>query len=524
MTEETNHPTTEASTVAEVPPADQGADERAGDDLTPTTAETKKKLRQTVEMRDVGPCRKHIKVTVSRDDIDERMSEKFKELVLGAETPIVPGFRPGKAPRKIIERRYRKDVTEQVRGEIMLASLEQVAEDQKLTPLSPPDLDPSKIEIPEEGPLVYEFEVEVMPEFELPNYKGLKLPAPVREFTEEEINREEKRLLRRYGQVVPKPDDRAYVELGDRIVANMTTYFNGQQVSQSERATFDVHPALAFKDGVAERFGEALQGARVGESRTVEIVLSDAVANPSMRGQKVEARLEIQDIKAVQVPEPTPEILKDLGVRNRELLRELLRVVLERRMRYLQRQEARRQLMQQVASAAEWDLPRDLLIRQARVAFYRRIMEMRAAGMSEQEITAQQRLLERDVIEHTARSLREHFVLQKIAEQEKIEVSDDDIEEEIERIAARNDESPRRVRARLEREDMLDALAAEILERKTLDFILEHAQFEDVPLAQLHEGRVGTVEEQAVPGELQDPTAQPPAEAEPQDSSSPPAS
>src|SRR5439155_13616196 len=114
-----------------------------------------------------------------------------------------------------------------------------------------------------------------------------------------------------------------------------------------------------------------------------------------------------------------------------------------------------------------------------------------------------------DVVASTSAALKEHFVLQRIAEVEKLEVSDDDIDAEIERIADRSDESPRKVRARLEREDMLEALAAELLESKALDLVLENAEYEDVPLtAQEEEPPVGTVEAQAVPGEMKEPSAE----------------
>jgi trigger factor len=114
------------------------------------------------------------------------------------------------------------------------------------------------------------------------------------------------------------------------------------------------------------------------------------------------------------------------------------------------------------------------------------------------------------MLRSTELALKEHFVLQKIAEVEKIDIDQDDIDDEIERIAAQNDESPRRVRARLEKEDLMEALAAEIIERKALDLILDSAEYTDVPLDKADTEAVGTVEEQAVPGELHDPTEAPP--------------
>src|SRR5262249_45835545 len=120
----------------------------------------------------------------------------------------------------------------------------------------------------------------------------------------------------------------------------------------------------------------------------------------------------------------------------------------------------------------------------------------------------------------TEMALKEHFVLQKIAEVEKIEVNEDDMEDEIERLAAQNNESPRRVRARFEKEDLMDALAAEMIERKALDLILDSAEYEDFPLGKEDESpAISTVEAQAVPGEMQDPTEAPPeapAEAAPE--------
>src|SRR5262249_10817854 len=136
--------------------------------------------------------------------------------------------------------------------------------------------------------------------------------------------------------------------------------------------------------------------------------------------------------------------------------------------------------------------------------------EMQGAGMSDEEIRGRLRILEQDIVRTTALSLKEHFVMQKIAEVEKIEIDEDDVNAEIERIAYQNDESPRRVRARLEKDDLMEALATELIERKALDLILDSAEYEDVTAgAAKPEPAVATVEEQVVPGELHDPTEVP---------------
>lgn len=468
--------------------------------------EQPQKLTQTVEATDIGPCKKHVKVTVERADIDRLINDRFSKMVVETQ---VPGFRPGKAPRKMIESRFKKSVLEEIRAQVLLQSLEQLDEDSKLSPLAPPNINPAKVVIPDEGPLIYEFDVEVRPEFDLPNYRGLKLKRPTRAFTDEDVAQEERRLLAPYGQLVPKPEGNAQV--GDYLIADLTTRVGDRVLGQLKEVTIRIDPRLALKDGVAEKFAEEVTGVNAGESREVHITLSDAVADANLRGKTVQTTFAVQDVKKLRLPELTHEFLHNFGVHSVAQLHERIRAILQKRLEYYQRQSARQQVLEQLAGATQWDLPQDLLVRQARRAFQRRVMEMRSAGMSDDEIRGRQRLLEQDVVQSSALALKEHFVLQKIAELEKLDVEDNEIEDEIDRIAQQNDESPRRVRARLEKEDMIEALAVEMIERKALDLILDSAEYTDEPLMR-EEGAVTTVEQQAVEGELKDPTAPPPEE------------
>jgi trigger factor len=464
------------------------------------------KINQTVDITDIGPCKKHIKVAVDRGDIDKLLDEKFSELVKDA---VVPGFRPGKAPRKVINRRFHREVTDQVRGQLLLASLEQLADDYDVAPLSAPEIDPDMIIIPKEGPFVYEFDVEVRPQFDLPNYKGLKLKRPTHTFTDTDVLKEERRLLSRYGQLVPKEEGSA--EIDDYLTVDMETRVGDKVIGTMKEVVLRVDDQVVFKDGIAERFGEQTKGAKIGDKREVDITLSDAVAVPQLRGQTVKAALEVKDLKTLRLPEMTSDFLQMLGVHSEEHLREQIRVLLDKRLEYQQRQSAREQVLGQIGSASSWELPRDLLMRQARKHLARKVMEMQEAGMSEEEIRGRQRLLQQDVIQSTTLALKEHFVLQKIAEVEKIEVSDDEINDEIERLADLENQAPRRVRARLEKDDLIETLAAQIVERKALDLVLNSAEYEDVPLEKQPASAVTTVEAQAVEGEMKDPTAAPEA-------------
>jgi trigger factor len=480
-------PSETAIAVAESPPAEAAAPEAA-------------KLEQIVEIRDAGPCKKHIKVTVDRKAIDERFNEKYTELVR-SDTSQVKGFRPGKAPRKVVERRFKSAVEEQVRNEVLMASLEQLATENQIAPLSPPDLDPHRIEIPDTGPFIYEFDVEVRPEFDLPPYKGLTLKRPVKTFSQADIDKERKRILEPAGQLSPKPGVDVKVEQDDFIVADVLMTEDGKPLNELKDIEVRVEKQLAVSDGLAGNFAQEMAGAKKGEQRDVVIKLANSVNNERLGGRLIIAKFTVKDIKVLRLPELTHELLREFGVRNEDQFEELIAAAMERRLEYAQRQSFRQQILAQLADTSKWELPRDLLVRQAQRALGRRVMEMRSAGMSEDEIRGRRKVLDQDVVRSTAIALREHFVLQKIAELEKIEVDDADIDAEIERIADRSDESPRKVRARMEKEDLIEALATEVLERRALDLVLDNAVYEDVELkSEDEEGDVATIAGEAAPG------------------------
>jgi trigger factor len=447
------------------------------DEASGKTTQALDRLPQEVVITDAGPCLKHVKVTIDRAVIDARLEEKFRDLML--ETPAqVPGFRPGKAPRRIVEKKFRKEVSNEVRNEILMASLEQLAEESAFSPLSPPKLDPASVILPEEGPLVYEFDIEVRPEFDLPEYRGLKLRKPVRRFTDIDRLKMQRRLLEPFGQIVPKDGP---VELNDQITADLKLSYDGKVLGEYKEIVLKVEKRLALADGVANDFGQSIVGGKAGDIRKFEIVLSQELANPQLRGVTIEGELTIKDVKTIRLPELTPDILAHFGLRTPEQFQELIEIRLNRYLEHVQRKLARAQILEQLAGNANWEMPQDLLLRQAREMLKRRILEMRDLGISDDQIKARLKVMEQDALQTTMASLKEHFVLQKIAELEKIEIDDDAIDEEIEAIAERTGENPRKVRARLEKEDLMEALATEILERKALDLVLSSATYEEYP-------------------------------------------
>jgi trigger factor len=436
--------------------------------------EAKQKLELDVQVTSPGACERHVTVTISRDDIDRYFDDAFGELM---PTASVPGFRIGRAPRKVVENRYRDEVSDQVKSALLLDSLEQISEEQRFTAISEPDFDLEAVEVPREGPMTFEFSIEVRPEFDLPKWKGLSLKRPVRDFTDADIDEQLEQMLSRYGQLVPHD---GAAEEGDYLSVNITASADGKQAAHEPEAVVRVRPNLSFRDARLEGFGKLMKGAKEGDKRTAEVTLSKDAPNTDLRGKKVELEFEVLGVKKLKLPELTEDFLQEIGgFKSEDELREAIRMNLTRQLEYQQQKIARSQISSLLTKSADWELPQGLLERQSARELERAVMELRRSGFSEAEIRARENQLRQNSTSGTATALKEHFILERIAEEEKLDVDDADYDKEIFLIAAQSGESPRRVRAQLEKRGLMDVLRNQIIERKVLELVQSEAKFKD---------------------------------------------
>jgi len=443
----------------------------------PETPE-KRKLELDVQIADTGPCKKHIKVAVPRKEIERQFEDSLGNLKREA---AVPGFRPGHAPRQLVEKRFRKEVAEQVKASLLVATLEQIEDEYKLNPISEPNLDVGTIELPSDGPMQFEMDIEVRPDFALPSYKGLTVKRPIKSITDKDVDEQFQRFLERFAQIVPKLEGGA--ELGDFITADLHfIHQDGTPLNMAKEIQFRLQPELRYQDGTVPKVGEALLGVKPGETREAESVIGSGSVNPALRGQTIRVQFVVHDLKHLRMPEVNAAFFEARGFQSESDLREALGVLLKRRLDAQEAQAIRRDVTANLINQVPFDLPADLVSRQEKTTIRRLVSELKQQGLDDSAIRAREAEIRANAHESTLRSLKEFFILAKIAEAEEIKVEDTDVETEIELIADRTDESPRRVRARIEKEGLGDVIASQILEQKTLDRILEFVQYEDVPL------------------------------------------
>ena len=454
------------------------ADTPVADAVTPAADDQTYKLSLKVDIESVGPCRKHVRVNVPRTDIDHFSQLAVMEIV---ESAAVPGFRKGRVPVALAQKRFKADISNSVRQRVLMQSLEQLAEENTLDPINEPDFDIESLTIPDQGDFEYEFDVEVRPDFDLPKYDGLTIERPIREVTDRNVDQYLEKYLEQYAE--SKPYD-GPAKANDYLIASVELTRAGAPFRKISSVTLQLKPIIRFRDAEIKGFDTLMAGAVAGTERRTEVKISIEAEQVEMRGETLDALIVVGEVLQPISPELDGAFFERVGFADLEALKSEIRGMLERQVVYEQRQAVRRQVIEKITESATWELPEQLVQKQTENALRREVLEMEQAGFTTQQIMARENQVRQNAITSTRQALKEHFVLDKIAENEKIEVTPLDLESEIQLMAIQRGENPRRVRAKLIKTGVIENLEAQIRERKAVDIILKTAVFKDTEVVQ----------------------------------------
>ena len=433
-------------------------------------------LKLDVAVDKLSACERRVRVSIPREDIDRYRDDALGEMMPAA---MLPGFRPGRAPRRLVSSRFKTELSDQIRSKLLADAMTQVSEQEKLSPISEPELDVNAVIVPADGPMTFEFKIEVRPEFDLPEWKGLSIRRPSRTISDADVDEALTNLLRERARFVPHAGP---AKPGDLIVANLRFLDGDTVLSEATELELIVRPKLSLADAELTGFDALVAKARMGTPVAATIKISDEAAVESLRGKDVTLELTVVDVKQLELPELTPELLDELGpFESPDDLRAAVRKQLENQLEWHRRRQVRQQVSSALTASASWDLPPDLLRRQSLRELERAILELRRSGFDDDSIRRHVNELRQTVMGSTAAALKEHFILERIAEDQSIADTAADYDEEIRAIAAQSGESPRRVRANLEKRGLMDVLRNQIIERKTIDLVTSHAKFTDTP-------------------------------------------
>ena len=452
---------------------DPSADAVVAADVDTGTAESEesKLPDNTVTVEDAGTLKKKVTVQVNRQRIDAKFNEMFGEL---GRTAPVPGFRIGHAPRRLIEKRFGKDVADDVRNALVGEAVEDALEKAEFKTIGEPEIKLDEIKLPEKDEMTFSFEVEVAPEFDLPDYKGIEITRPLIEVNDERVEEFLTSFRHRYGRF--KPTDTP-AEAGDVVVADVS--ITGENIDfKQPNAELRVAPAQV-EGVILEDLAKTLTGNKTGDSPSVKATVPAGHPNEDWREKEVTVMFDIQEVKRLELPELTDDFAKQAGFDSLDEMREAIRGRLQSGVVAEQQRAMRDQVCNFLMEKISFDLPEGLAQRHTSQLLMRRTVELMNAGVPKDQIEQNLQELHAAAAERADGELRLSFILGKLADTEGIEVDDGEVNARIAQMSAQYNRRPERLRQEMTGEGTLDHLATAIREEKAIEKVLEEAKIVD---------------------------------------------
>jgi trigger factor len=474
------------------------SEQEEGTQETEQSAQEKRTARNTVTVEEVGPCKKKVIVEIPEETIKEMADEQYRELRRDA---VLPGFRKGRAPRRLLEKRFGKETQESVKLKLLAEASEAAMKSQKLDVLTDPEINPEQIELPETGAMKFDFEVEVRPEFELPALEGIPVSRPKLEVTEGQIDREIEQLQRWSGVWTPREDGvvqrddqvvadaRLRVELTEEEKTRQTAIAEGKPPQEGapqtpipeaetklDNAEIFVRPNGFVGPIPVEKLDELLVGAKAGEKKTATIEVPQTFFREEYQGRQVEVEIEIKDVKHLKPAELDEHFLRRFTVETVDELRDRIRENLQARVEDQVRSEMSDQIYRYLLDKTTFDLPMDIVARQAGSILQRQYISLLTRGLTRQQVDEQMEQLRAGSEEQAKEQLRTFFIMDKVAETLDVEVTEEEINGHIARVAIQRGQRPEKMKEQMERDGSLAQFRLDIRQSKCIDKLLESAK------------------------------------------------
>lgn len=430
-----------------------------------------------VTVENLAPCKKLVRVEVEAPKVDETFESITKEFQKQA---VLPGFRPGKAPKDMVLRKYEKDIQDEVKRKLISDSYKKAVEDQKLDVLGYPDIE--EIQFNRGKSLQFAATIETAPEFELPEYKALPVKKENRGVTEQDL---EKALTALREQRVNFQTMDRPIQTGDIAVVNYTGTSEGKPITEiaptakglTEQKGFwlDV-PSNSFIPG----FAEQLTGAKAGEKRTVNVDFPADFVTPQLAGKKGVYEVEVVEVKEKVLPALDDAFAKSYGAESLEKLREGVRKDLENELNYKQRNSIRNQLIGSLLNRVNFELPETAVKQETRNVVYNLVQENAKRGISREIIEQQKEQIYTAATKNAKDRVKVAFLMQKIAEKEDIKVSQEEISRRVLHLAGMYQIPPEKFAKDLQKRNGLIEIYDQVMNEKVIEFLEQNAKVEVV--------------------------------------------
>lgn len=445
------------------------------------TATESEDLQYEIKIEDAGPARKRLTITVPPEEVGGKIEDSFATL---AGEATLPGFRPGKAPRRLIERRFGSSVRTETRNQLIAEVYAKAIEDHGIEAVGEPDGDQLKdLEIEAGKPFTFTVEIEVAPEFELPDFSKIELKRPLVEVTDQHLEEELARQRAQFG----RPNElEGKFEPGDRLRGRAIITDVGEDNVLEELPDAVVglpsdpeEPKGHILGLHVEDLTTLFKGKKIGDTVSYEADVPDSDERPMIRGKRI--RIDFTIDGGVRIaPASLEEVVEAYGLESEESLQSETRSSLEQRAEREQRSAMHEQVCEQLVDMIDLELPEKLSAAQAGRALDRQRVEMMYRGLSVDEVESRIAEIRAESEESARTRLKLFFILSRLAKTFKIEVDDREVNGRIARIAMQHGERPEKIRTQFVQDGRLQQIALQIQEHKAMDRVIDQAKITDI--------------------------------------------
>ena len=417
-----------------------------------------------LEIVDISTCKKNLTAEIPAAQVEEEISGLAQRY---AQRAKVPGFRPGKIPLSIIRQRFAAELQSEATQEIINRTWRQAVAEHALEPLTEPVVD--KVESAAGQPLRFVLSFEVSPKLEITDYKGVPVTMPAVTVQESDVDAALEGLREEHAQFVPV--ENGEVRNGNYVTISLDGAFEGGGKPIHE----DDVTLIAGAPQTNREFSENLQGCRIDEVRTFDVKYPEDYRQKRLAGRLVHYQVKVKEIKEKHVAEANDDFARDVGAASLEGLRNRIRDELVTKARQGAEEKAREMALDGIVKRIAFDVP-ESMVRDELEDHARRI----AANLARQGIDVSKTSIDWKKIFDEQRpqaetSVRHRLVLDAIAHQEAMEITDQELDAEFQKMADRGGKSAAALRAQFEKDQRLQAFRMFLLQNKALDFVYRNA-------------------------------------------------
>jgi len=429
------------------------------------------------ELIELSPTRKEIKIEIDPAQIRSALDRVSAQYSKAAN---VPGFRPGHAPTSVVRARYKTEIRTEVLRELLPEAVTNAIHEHSLAALGEPNVEldnTAALEKLGEEPLTLKVGVEVLPEIKLETYKGLEVTRRKRPITDEDVEKMIDNVRDGYATLEPVEDRPS--QLGDTVTVNALGNFVDEPEAEDIKVD-DVEVVLGGP-GVQKEFTDNLTGVNADDTRTFEVEYPADFTSPGLAGKKVKYTTNITSVRQRELPEIDDEWVKSLNEEfdSVETFKSKVREDLETRATAESDHNLRDGVIRKLLDAHQFEVPQSLIEQQTQTRLEGVVRQMMSRGIDPRSQQLDWERAREELKGQAEEDVRSSMLLDKIADTENIDVTDEEIEAEIESIASASRQTKEQVRAALTKNGGERSIAHRLRSRKALELLVENANITD---------------------------------------------